>query len=369
MKYTNEELAVMAKTDKIYADILIRQNMKLVYTIAHQYKLPGVELEDRIQDGLMGMYESIKSYDPAKGMFSTHTSNWIRAYIIRAGNDQANRIRLPTHMVELRVRLLNIATRIAKTEGVMATVERLHKEVNATGARQYSLEDVKHILAINESTIPSSLDTSATNSDGDEVNAHELLGGRTLEADLIRDERMIKLTEAVNHLDPTSRYIASKVIGLNGYTPTAYRSMDHKIFDTNGNTIPFTTANVMFGNIQDYLTEVMAGNIQLRKKRRVSDLRDVVVVMSTVTKKVFVTANIELTMNNQYNYKATLQLLPEVGDILRQDPSCTVVCFKKVSEADLLGALEMAVEQAADIADSMDGEVLCPEYMSALEAA
>lgn len=367
MQYTNEELAVLAKTDKVYAEILIRRNTKLVYTIAHQYKMPGVEFEDRVQDGLIGMYESIKSYDPEKGMFSTHASNWIRAYIIRSGNEQSNTIRLPSQMVELRMRLATLINHITKTEGIMPTVQRLHDELSKSG-RTVTIKDITHLLMINDSTIPASLDTSAHNSDGDEVNAHELIGGRTLEADIMRDERMEKLTQAVDDLDPTSRYLISKILGLNGYTPCTYRSLDHKVFDVNGNTIPFTTSNLMASNIQEYLTEAMKGTLP-RRKRRVSDVIDVVVVMSTAQKKVFITADPSLAKNNQYNYKATLQMMPVVGDILRADPGCTVICFKKVKSADVVDALECAVDQAMDIAETFDGEVVCPELMEALELA
>ena len=184
MSLTNEQLAVLAKTEKVYADILIRKNMKLVYTIAHQYKFPGVELEDRIQEGAIGMFEAINTYDPEKGNFSTHAVPWIRARIMKYGNEQSNIIRLPANAVSLRVKVLSYIQTMMKTKGIRPTIEQIAEALGDT------VEHVRHIIMINDSTIPASLDTTAQNSDGDEVNAHELVGGKMLESDILQEDRV-----------------------------------------------------------------------------------------------------------------------------------------------------------------------------------
>ena len=64
---------------------IIKENIPLVKSIANRYKNYGVPLEDLIQDGLIGLWESIEKFDPKKGTkFSTYAAYWIKKRILEA---------------------------------------------------------------------------------------------------------------------------------------------------------------------------------------------------------------------------------------------------------------------------------------------
>jgi DNA-directed RNA polymerase specialized sigma subunit len=57
---------------------LITDYQPLVRAIAAKYRQKGVETDDLIQDGMVGLLEALKRYDAEKGaQFSTYSSYWV----------------------------------------------------------------------------------------------------------------------------------------------------------------------------------------------------------------------------------------------------------------------------------------------------
>lgn len=95
-----KELIVKIKQgDKNSIDTLIRHNLKLVITIANKYKGLGVEIEDLVSEGNIGLCEAAKFYKEAKGVkFSSYAAWWIRAYIFGCISNNRN-VRLPKNII------------------------------------------------------------------------------------------------------------------------------------------------------------------------------------------------------------------------------------------------------------------------------
>ena len=62
-------------------DMLVKSNMRLVVKIAHDYKRFGMDLEDAVSSGTIGLLKAIDKFDPEKGAFPQYASAWINKAI------------------------------------------------------------------------------------------------------------------------------------------------------------------------------------------------------------------------------------------------------------------------------------------------
>ena len=80
---------------------MIEANLKLVVAIGKHYINRGLQFEDIIEEGNLGLIRAVEKFQYQKGFkFSTYASWWIRQAIERAILNQTKIIRLPVHMAE-----------------------------------------------------------------------------------------------------------------------------------------------------------------------------------------------------------------------------------------------------------------------------
>ncbi len=97
---------------------IVCHNLRLAANIAFRNRGRGLDVEDMVQEGALGLVIAAERYDPSLGFhFSTYATWWVRQKISRAIHDQALVIRIPVHIHEKRkkfndaVRDLTIALR------------------------------------------------------------------------------------------------------------------------------------------------------------------------------------------------------------------------------------------------------------------
>ena len=79
-------------------DQLIESNLRFVVQVARQYQGMGVELEDLIGFGNLGLFEAAERFDPTRKVkFITFAVWYIRAEITKALNDMGRTVRIPSH--------------------------------------------------------------------------------------------------------------------------------------------------------------------------------------------------------------------------------------------------------------------------------
>ena len=114
--------------DPLAREHMVKANLRLVVNIARGYLGKGLNLEDLIEEGNLGLMRAVEGFDGTMDTrFSTYASYWIKQSIRRAVMNNGKPIRLPAYMVSLLAKWRRATAVLAERLGRAPTHEEVGK--------------------------------------------------------------------------------------------------------------------------------------------------------------------------------------------------------------------------------------------------
>ena len=121
----------MMLTAKEAKQRMVQCNMRLVVSIARRYHGVGVNVQDLVQEGSLGLARAAEKFDPKKGFkFSTYASWWIQQAVFRSIAYHSRTIRLPVHVHNLLNKVRRARQILQQELGRVPTNEEMADEMD-----------------------------------------------------------------------------------------------------------------------------------------------------------------------------------------------------------------------------------------------
>ena len=174
-----------------YRAKLITCNSRLVVSRAKRFLNKGLEFNDLIQEGNLGLIRAVDKYDPAKDVkVSTYATWWIDQSIRRAIANKAKVVRIPIHIQDVCNEIYKAMSILSQKLGRAPTVDEISKD---TGLQE---EQINSILtsALHQVGLTDEVSTGVTYEDILADSSAESMVTTTHKT-LLRDHTQLLLTQ------------------------------------------------------------------------------------------------------------------------------------------------------------------------------
>ncbi len=219
------ELAVKARAgDKIAKEKIVNANLRFVVSIAKKYQKKGIELEDLISEGNIGLLTAIEKFDVNKGYrFISYAVWWIRQSIMKAICEKSRSIRLPLNRANELVQIEHAKKAVAAYGENLSEEQELNEVANLLNMDQ---KHVREMIAISKDMV--SLDMEVSGKDSSVTTFGEMIEDTIFEQPeekSIANAMTSDLNEVIDTLKPAEAKVLRMRYGLTGKKPMSLKEI------------------------------------------------------------------------------------------------------------------------------------------------
>jgi RNA polymerase primary sigma factor len=114
--------------DERARELMVLSNLRLVVSLARRYVGRGLDLEDLIEEGNLGLLTAVQRFDPEKGFrFSTYAAWWIRLGIAKGLAEHSRTLKIPLHVMRSLHKYIETERRLTLELGRFPEPEEIAK--------------------------------------------------------------------------------------------------------------------------------------------------------------------------------------------------------------------------------------------------
>lgn len=205
-------------------DRMIRANLRLVVNISRSYTGRGLQIQDLIEEGNLGLLRAVEGFDPTMNTrFSTYASYWIKQSIKRSIVNSAKTIRIPAYMVELLSKWRKMSAHLQDQLGRTPTQEEIARELQISRKK---LRIIKKAIKLHNAN-PQSADQAEDGwSLGDIVPDERV---KAPQDEMIENDNLNHVYRLMDEMDPRDAAILRMRFGLDDTEPMTLKEIGESL--------------------------------------------------------------------------------------------------------------------------------------------
>jgi RNA polymerase primary sigma factor len=204
---TEVELTKRIKAgDQKAQDALVKANLRFVISVAKQYVGRGIDIEDLVSEGNLGLIKAAQKFDETRGIkFISFAVWWIRQSILQSIADNSRQVRLPLNQI-------NALNKINQSQSELE--QSLGRKASSSELSEYlGIEQDKIELSLRSGQKSTSLDTPL--SDDSEFTLVDTIESDDLaDSDILQSDLSSRVSDALNILSDKERFVICCLFGI-----------------------------------------------------------------------------------------------------------------------------------------------------------
>jgi RNA polymerase primary sigma factor len=192
--------------DRGAIDKLVKANLRFVISVAKQYLVGGMELEDLVNEGNIGLIKAAQKWDESRGIkFISYAVWWIRQSILQSISDNSRAIRLPINQINSLNKIKSVSIQLEQELGRTPTQSEISETLN--------IDECKVNLSLSSSHRIVSLDTPIR--DEEDFTIGDFISSDNQTDDyVIKEDDKNEIMLLIKNLSDRERFVIQSSFGI-----------------------------------------------------------------------------------------------------------------------------------------------------------